>query len=76
MVNPVRATLEVNTPGPLCLSQILSPLLRKSPDGRIVNVSLGMGQLKGLGSDSTAYASPRWPSTPSPSSSTLCIFRA
>jgi len=51
----VRSTLEVNALGPLRLAQILSPLLRKSPDGRIVNISSGMGQLKGLGSDSTAY---------------------
>lgn len=51
----VRATLEVNALGPLRLSQILSPLLRASGDGRIVNLSSGMGQLAGLGSDSTAY---------------------
>lgn len=51
----VRATLEVNTLGPLRLAQLLAGLLRGSPDGRIVNVSSGMGQLSGLGSDSTAY---------------------
>jgi NAD(P)-dependent dehydrogenase (short-subunit alcohol dehydrogenase family) len=51
----IRSTLEVNALGPLRLAQILSSLLRKSQDGRIINVSSGMGQLKGLGSDSTAY---------------------
>jgi len=51
----IRSTLEVNTLGPLRLAQILASLLRKSPEGRIVNLSSGMGQMKGLGSDSTAY---------------------
>lgn len=51
----LRAVLEVNAFGPLRLCQILSPLLRVSPDGRIVNISSGMGQLDGLGTDSTAY---------------------
>jgi len=51
----VRATLEVNTLGPLHLAQMLADLLRESPDGRIVNISSGMGQIGHLGSDSTAY---------------------
>lgn len=54
-LDALRATLETNTLGPLRLCQILSPLMRASPDGRIVNISSGMGQLAGLGSDSTAY---------------------
>lgn len=51
----IRATLEVNALGPLELARRLAPLLRACGDGRIVNVSSGMGQMAGLSSDSTAY---------------------
>lgn len=42
-INTVRATLETNTLGPLRLAQVLIPLMQG--DGRVVNVSSGMGQL-------------------------------
>ena len=38
----VRTTLETNTLAPLRLSQALATLLKRSPTGRIVNVSSGM----------------------------------
>src|SRR5262249_21929844 len=41
----VRDTLETNTLAPLRLSQALAPLLRRSREGRIINVSSGMGAL-------------------------------
>jgi NAD(P)-dependent dehydrogenase (short-subunit alcohol dehydrogenase family) len=39
----VRVTLDTNALGPLHLSQVLVPLLRRSKSARIVNVSSGMG---------------------------------
>jgi NAD(P)-dependent dehydrogenase (short-subunit alcohol dehydrogenase family) len=41
----VRGTMETNFFGPLLLTQALLPLLRKSADGRVINVSSGLGQL-------------------------------
>jgi NAD(P)-dependent dehydrogenase (short-subunit alcohol dehydrogenase family) len=38
----IRVTLETNTLGPLHLSQILMPLLRRSKSARIVNLSSGI----------------------------------
>jgi NAD(P)-dependent dehydrogenase (short-subunit alcohol dehydrogenase family) len=51
----VRATLETNTLAPLCLSQTLLPLLKRSRTARIVNVSSGMGALSSMGVDHAAY---------------------
>jgi NAD(P)-dependent dehydrogenase (short-subunit alcohol dehydrogenase family) len=52
----IRTTLETNTLGPLRVAQALAPLLRKSADGRIVNVSSGMGALtEGMGPDHAGY---------------------
>jgi len=51
----VRTTLETNTLAPLHLAQRLTPLLRASASGRIINVSSGMGALTGMGSDHAAY---------------------
>jgi NAD(P)-dependent dehydrogenase (short-subunit alcohol dehydrogenase family) len=42
-LNAARATLDANLFGPWRVSQALLPLLRKSPHGRIVNVSSGAG---------------------------------
>jgi NAD(P)-dependent dehydrogenase (short-subunit alcohol dehydrogenase family) len=39
----IRVTLETNAIKPLHLSQALVPLLRRSKDARIVNISSGMG---------------------------------
>lgn len=51
----MRRTLAVNTFGPLRLVQALAPLLRQSGQGRIVNVSSGMGELSSLDSSYPAY---------------------
>jgi NAD(P)-dependent dehydrogenase (short-subunit alcohol dehydrogenase family) len=51
----IRATLETNTLGPLHLSQILVPLLRRSKSARIVNLSSGMGALSEMEGDDAAY---------------------
>jgi NAD(P)-dependent dehydrogenase (short-subunit alcohol dehydrogenase family) len=51
----VRATLETNTLAPLHLAQTLVPLLKRSSDPRIVNVSSGMGALSSIGGDHAAY---------------------
>jgi NAD(P)-dependent dehydrogenase (short-subunit alcohol dehydrogenase family) len=51
----VRATLETNTLAPLYLAQTLAPLLKRSPAGRIVNMSSGMGALSDMRDDHAAY---------------------
>jgi NAD(P)-dependent dehydrogenase (short-subunit alcohol dehydrogenase family) len=51
----VRATFETNTLAPLHLAQVLVPLLRQSPAGRIVNMSSGMGELSDNSGGSAAY---------------------
>jgi NAD(P)-dependent dehydrogenase (short-subunit alcohol dehydrogenase family) len=51
----IRATLETNTLGPLHLSQILVPLLRRSKSARIVNLSSGMGAFSEMEGDHAAY---------------------
>ena len=52
-VDTVRQTLETNTLGPLNIIQKLVPLMQG--DGRIVNLSSGMGQLTDMGSSAAAY---------------------
>ena len=51
----IRATLETNALGPLHLSQMLAPLLRRSKSPRIVNVSSGMGAFSEMEGDYAAY---------------------
>jgi NAD(P)-dependent dehydrogenase (short-subunit alcohol dehydrogenase family) len=51
----VRATLETNTLAPLYLSQTLTPLLKRSRAGRIVNVSSGLGALSTMAGGYAAY---------------------
>jgi len=51
----VRATLETNTLAPLQIAQMLAPLLRRSPDARLINISSGMGALSDMGGDHAAY---------------------
>lgn len=43
----LRQTLETNVIGTMRISQASTPLLGKSPDARIINVSSGAGQLGG-----------------------------
>jgi NAD(P)-dependent dehydrogenase (short-subunit alcohol dehydrogenase family) len=51
----VRVTLETNALGPLHLSQALVPLLQRSKDARIVNISSGMGAFSEMEGDYAAY---------------------
>ena len=51
----VQQTLEVNLYGAWRLSAAALPLLHAGGDGRIVNVSSGMGQLSDMGSGSPGY---------------------
>ena len=48
-------TFQTNTFGPIVVAQAFVPLLRKSPQSRIVNVSSGYGQLGGLSADVPSY---------------------
>ena len=47
-LDTVRKTMETNVYGPLRLSQVLVPLLEVSGEGRIVNVSSGIGAIEDL----------------------------
>ena len=49
-VDPViiLKTIETNTMGPLKLFQALVPLMKEKGEGRIINISSGMGQLTGM----------------------------
>jgi NAD(P)-dependent dehydrogenase (short-subunit alcohol dehydrogenase family) len=51
----VRGTLETNTLGPLFITQKLWPLLAKSAQGRIINVSSGLGSLNRMNSGYPSY---------------------
>ncbi len=51
----IRRAFDTNTLGPLRLCQALIPLMRRSPAGRVVNVSSGMGQLAGMNGGYAAY---------------------
>jgi NAD(P)-dependent dehydrogenase (short-subunit alcohol dehydrogenase family) len=51
----VRSTMETNCYGALRVIQALLPLLRRSPGGRIINVSSGMGQLSDMWGGDAAY---------------------
>jgi NAD(P)-dependent dehydrogenase (short-subunit alcohol dehydrogenase family) len=51
----VQEHLDTNFIGALLVSQACYPLLLKSKEGRIINVSSQMGRLNGMGSGSAAY---------------------
>ena len=51
----LRATMETNLVGPLIVTQALVPLMEKNSDGRIVNMSSGLGQLADMGIGTPAY---------------------
>ncbi|MEL6136228.1 MAG: SDR family NAD(P)-dependent oxidoreductase [Cyanobacteria bacterium J06626_23] len=48
-------TLNTNTFGPIRMVQACLPLLKKSTDARIVNVSSGYGEISGLSADVPSY---------------------
>lgn len=52
----VRKTFETDFFGPLLVSQALIPLLRKSTDARIINLSSGLGQLSDAGGGYPSYS--------------------
>ena len=54
-IETFQSTLDINLIGPLRLTQKLIPLLKGSPNGRIVNVSSGMGALTDMGGGDAAY---------------------
>ena len=54
-LNIVREAAETNLYGPWRLTQALLPLLRRSPHGRIVNVSSEVASLTNMGGGSPAY---------------------
>jgi NAD(P)-dependent dehydrogenase (short-subunit alcohol dehydrogenase family) len=54
-LSTVRTTLETNTLAPLHLAQALTPLLKRSQAGRIVNISSGMGALSDMEGGYAAY---------------------
>jgi NAD(P)-dependent dehydrogenase (short-subunit alcohol dehydrogenase family) len=51
----VKQIAEVNLYGAWRMIQVFLPLLRKSREGRIINVSSGMGELKSLAGDHAGY---------------------
>jgi NAD(P)-dependent dehydrogenase (short-subunit alcohol dehydrogenase family) len=54
-VESVQRALEVNCFGPLRLIQALFPLLKNSREGRIINISSGMGALNTMKGGLAAY---------------------
>lgn len=52
----VREALETNTLGPWRMAQAVADLLRRSPHGRLVNVSSGGGALTGMRDGTPAYS--------------------
>ncbi|WP_270180023.1 SDR family oxidoreductase [Alkalihalobacillus sp. CinArs1] len=49
-------TMETNTYGPLYLTQALISLLKNSEDGRVINVSSGLGSGNSIGESHPAYS--------------------
>lgn len=54
-LDAVKETLETNLFGAWRLTQAMLPLLRQSGEGRIVNISSGMGQLSDMNGGAAAY---------------------
>lgn len=55
-MDTIRKTMETNFIGPFKLIQVLIPLLKESRDGRIINISSGMGSFSEEMSGSPAYS--------------------
>ena len=49
-------TFQTNTFGPIAVVQAFLPLLRKARNGRIINLSSGLGQLDGMSSGIPSYS--------------------
>ena len=54
-VDKVRETFETNVCGTLSISQELIPLMKKSENGRIINISSRMGAVSSMGKGAPAY---------------------
>lgn len=54
-IEEIKEIMEVNFYGPLRMSKSFIPLLRKSSEGKIINVSSGMGAISDLGSGYAGY---------------------
>jgi NAD(P)-dependent dehydrogenase (short-subunit alcohol dehydrogenase family) len=52
----VTRTFQTNTFGPLEVTQAFLPYLRRAGTSRVVNVSSGFGQLKGMSADAPGYS--------------------
>lgn len=52
----VKTVMETNFYGAFRMMQAFIPLLQKSPDGRIINISSGMGELQNLNGTYPAYS--------------------
>jgi NAD(P)-dependent dehydrogenase (short-subunit alcohol dehydrogenase family) len=51
----IRQTLEINTVAPIAIINAMLPLMNLVDDARIVNISSGMGQMSGMGSQYAGY---------------------
>lgn len=54
-LDPIRKSFEVNTIGPIAVTNAFLPVMKKNDYGRIVNVSSGMGQLSDMGGRWAGY---------------------
>ena len=54
-LNEADQVMETNLYGPWRMIQVFLPLLEKSDNGRIINISSGMGELNRLAGDYSAY---------------------
>lgn len=54
-VETVSKVLDANTLGPLRMIQAFVPLMKKTTNGMIINITSGLGQFKNLASKSLAY---------------------
>ena len=51
----LASTLNTNTFGAIRMVQVLLPLLEKSQDARVINISSGYGEINGLSADVPSY---------------------
>jgi NAD(P)-dependent dehydrogenase (short-subunit alcohol dehydrogenase family) len=52
----LNAAMQTNTFGPISMAQACLPLLEKSTDARIINISSGMGEIDSLTTTATSYS--------------------
>ena len=59
-MNEIENVINTNFYGALRLTKAVLPLLKKSDDARIINISSGMGELSSLNGSSAAYRLSKW----------------